>query len=94
MFYEVTASNTLVQAMSPNAMRGRAIAILSCDFSSWRPLELMAGFLGQRFGAPLTVAAGGAACSSDSRLFLEPASAYRSGQQLILANFTPGGIHR
>jgi MFS family permease len=38
MFYEITASNTLIQAMSPEALRGRAIAVLS--FSVWRHSEL------------------------------------------------------
>ena len=96
MFYEVTASNTLVQAMSPNAMRGRAIAILSMLILGVAPFgALMAGFLAQRFGAPLTVAAGGAACLVGALVCsLNLPALTVQARQLILANFTPGGIHR
>jgi len=96
MFYEVTASNTLVQAMSPNAMRGRAIAILSMLILGVAPFgALMAGFLAQRFGAPLTVAAGGVACLVGALVCsLNLPALTVQARQLILANFTPGGIHR
>src|SRR6266478_4594101 len=95
LFYEITASNTLVQAMSPEALRGRAIGILSMLILGMAPFgALMAGFLAQRFGAPLTVAVGGLACAVGSLAcaFKLPALTVQ-GRQLILANFMPAGIN-
>lgn len=96
MFYEITASNTLIQAMSPDALRGRAIAILSMLILGVAPFGvLMARFLAQRFGAPLTVAAGGLACVAGALVCsLNLPALTVQGRQLILANFIPGGIHR
>lgn len=96
LFYQTTASNTLIQAMSPEAMRGRTIGVLSMVVLGVAPLgALMAGLLGQRFGAPLTVAAGGLACIVGSLLcsFNLPALTVQ-GRQLIAANFVPAGIHK
>src|SRR6266478_4344068 len=95
LFYEITASNTLVQAMSPEALRGRAIGILSMLILGVAPFgALMAGFLAERFGAPLTVAVGGLACVVGSLAcsFNLPALTIH-GRQLILANFTPAGVN-
>ena len=95
LFYEITASNTLVQAMSPEAMRGRAIGVLSMLILGVAPFgALMAGFLAQRFGAPLTVAVGGLACvvGSLACAFNLPALTVQ-GRQLLLANFKPAGIN-
>jgi MFS family permease len=96
MFYEITASNTLIQAMSPDAMRGRAIAILSMLTLGVAPFgALAAGFLAQRFGAPLTVALGGFACILGALVcsFNLPTLTVQA-RQLILANYTPAGIHK
>ncbi len=95
LFYVITASNTLVQAMSPEALRGRAISILSMLILGVAPFGvLMAGFLAERFGAPLTVAVGGLACVVGSLAcsFNLPALAVQ-GRQMILANFTPAGVN-
>jgi len=96
LFYQTTASNTLIQAMSPEAMRGRTIGVLSMVVLGVTPFgALMAGLLGQRLGAPLTVAAGGLACIGGSLLcsFNLPALTVQ-GRRLIAANFMPAGIHK
>jgi MFS family permease len=95
MFYETTASNTLIQAMSPNALRGRVIAILSMLILGVAPFgALMAGFLAEHFGAPLTVAAGGLACVAGAALSsLNLPALTVQARQLITANFMPTGIH-
>lgn len=63
LFFQATASNTLIQAMSPGAIRGRTIGILSMSVLGVAPFgALAAGALAERFGAPLTVAASGLAC--------------------------------
>jgi MFS family permease len=96
MFYQITASNTLIQAMSPNALRGRVIAILSMLNLGVVPFgALLAGFLAEHFGAPLTVAVGGLACilgALVSSLNLPVLTV--QARQLIQANFMPAGIHK
>ena len=95
LFYEITASNTLVQAMSPQAMRGRAIGVLSMLILGVAPFgALLAGFLAERLGAVLTVAAGGLACVIGSLACLyDLPSLTIQGRQLLLANFKPAGIN-
>src|SRR5713226_2670471 len=82
LFYEITASNSLVQAMSPNALRGRAIAILSMLILGVAPFgALTAGFLAQHLGPSLTVGIGGLACIAGAVLmFGESARVDGSGQ--------------
>jgi MFS family permease len=96
MFYEITASNTLIQAMSPDALRGRTIGILSMLILGVAPFgALTAGFLAQRFGAPLTVAVGGISCIAGAlACSLDLPALTIQGRQLILANLTPTGIHK
>jgi len=95
MFYQITASNTLIQAMSPNALRGRVIAILSMLILGVVPFgALLAGFLAEHFGAPLTVAVGGLACVAGAVLCSVNLPALTvQARQLITANFMPTGIH-
>lgn len=60
---QMAATNTLLQVMSPDHLRGRVVALYSMMFMGMMPLgSLGAGFTAGRFGAPLTVAVGGAAC--------------------------------
>ena len=95
LFYEITASNTLVQAMSPQAMRGRSIGVLSMLILGIAPFgALLAGFLAERFGAAKIVAAGGLACVIGSLACLyDLPSLTVQGRQLLLANFKPAGIN-
>jgi len=63
MMVQMAASNTLIQAMSPDELRGRVMAVYSMMFMGVAPFgALLAGALAERFGAPFTVAAGGVAC--------------------------------
>src|SRR5579862_6527951 len=60
MMVQMASSNTLVQAMVPDALRGRVMAVYSMMFMGLAPFgALLAGGLADRFGASLTVAAGG-----------------------------------
>jgi len=95
MFYEITASNTLIQAMSPNALRGRVIAILSMLILGVAPFgALSAGFLAEHFGAPLTVAVGGLACVAGAVLCsVNLPTLTVQARQLISANFIATGTH-
>jgi MFS family permease len=94
MFYEITVSNTLIQAMSPNALRGRVIAILSMLILGVVPFgALLAGFLAEHFGAPLTVAVGGLACVAGAVLCsVNLPTLTVQARQLITANFMVTGM--
>src|SRR5262249_56187426 len=60
MMVQMAASNTLVQTMSPDNLRGRVMSVYSMMFMGMAPIgSLLAGALAQRLGAPVTVAAGG-----------------------------------
>lgn len=63
MMVQMSSSNTLIQSMVPDRLRGRVMAIYSATFMGMAPLgALLSGMLAQRVGAPLAVALGGAAC--------------------------------
>ena len=96
MFYEITASNTLIQAMSPEALRGRAIAILSMLVLGVAPFgALTAGILAKHFGAPFTVALGGISCIAGAFVCSVNLPVLTvQGRQLITANFMPSGVHK
>jgi MFS family permease len=65
------ASNTLIQSMVPDDLRGRVMSVYSMMFMGMAPIgSLAAGFAAGRAGAPLTVAAGGAMCVIFGGVFL------------------------
>ena len=62
MMMQFTATNTLIQAMVPDQLRGRVMALYSMMFLGMSPIgSLLAGLLADRIGAPVTVAIGGLA---------------------------------
>lgn len=70
MMMEMASSNTLIQSMVPNRLRGRVMAVYSMMFMGMAPLgALMAGALAAPLGAPVTVATGGAVCIVGGLLF-------------------------
>ncbi len=57
---QMACSNTLIQVMVPDALRGRAMAVYSMMFMGMAPIgALLGGALSDRLGAPLTVDLGG-----------------------------------
>lgn len=59
----MSASNTLIQAMTPDALRGRVMAVYSMMFLGMAPFgALLAGALSLRIGAMPTIALGGVSC--------------------------------
>lgn len=70
MMLQMSSSNTLVQSMVPDELRGRVMAVYSMMFMGMAPMgALMAGSLAGILGAPLTVALGGAICIVGSIIF-------------------------
>jgi len=62
MMLQMACSNTLIQVMVPDALRGRVMAVYSMMFMGMAPIgALFGGALAERLGAPLTVAIGGLA---------------------------------
>lgn len=58
---QMGSTNTLIQAMVPDRLRGRTMAVYSMMFLGMAPFgALISGALAQRIGAPRTVALGGA----------------------------------
>lgn len=67
---QMAASNTLIQSMVPDRLRGRVMAIYAMMFMGVTPFgALMAGLLATTLGAPGTVALGGVACLAGAAVF-------------------------
>jgi len=67
MMLQMASSNTLVQHMVPDRLRGRVMAVYSMMFMGMAPFgALLAGALAHRIGAPATVALGGCVCIAGS----------------------------
>jgi MFS family permease len=67
---QMVASNTVIQKLAPDALRGRVLAVYAMMFMGMQPVgALIGGALAQRIGAQSTVALGGIACLAGSALF-------------------------
>lgn len=93
MMIEMASSNTLIQAMVPDALRGRVMAVYSMMFMGMAPIgALLAGTLAQRIGAPETVALGGAVCIVGALVFGLRLPALRAeAREIIVALQMTGG---
>ncbi|MBX3207883.1 MAG: MFS transporter [Labilithrix sp.] len=64
MMMQMAATNTLIQAMSPDALRGRVMAVYAMMFMGVAPIgALVAGLVATKIGAPATLTLGGIACT-------------------------------
>ncbi len=93
MMLQMSASNTLVQAMVPDQLRGRVMAVYSMMFMGMAPFgALFAGALAHRLGAPVTVAMGAVAAIGGAALFwLQLPKIRIEARQLIIAQAMTGG---
>src|SRR5262249_35441185 len=67
---QMSSSNTLIQTMAPDHLRGRVMALYSMMFVGMAPFgSLMAGAIANHLGAPRTVLLGGLACVAGSLVF-------------------------
>jgi MFS family permease len=70
LMLQMAASNTLLQSMVDDRLRGRVMSFYSMSLIGMAPFgSLLAGALADRVGAPLTVGAGGAVCIATALLF-------------------------
>jgi MFS family permease len=88
---QMGSSNTLIQSMSPDRLRGRVLAAYSMMLMGMAPMgALLAGVLADRIGAPATVAAGGVACGIGAAVFAMHLPGIRQeARELILAQSAP-----
>ena len=87
MMIEMAASNTLIQAMVPDHLRGRVMAVYSMMFMGMAPIgALVAGSLAQSLGAPKTVMLGGVVCIVGAGVFaLRLPRLREEGRRIIIA---------
>jgi MFS family permease len=93
MMTQMSSSNTLIQAMVPDELRGRVMSVYSMMFMGMAPLgAIMAGSLASAIGAPNTVALGGLICILGAIIFgLRLPKLQTEGQQLIVSMQMTGG---
>jgi MFS family permease len=93
MMLQMSSSNTLVQAMVPDHLRGRVMSVYSMMFMGMAPFgALFGGALADRLGAPLTVSMGAVACMGGAALFGLHLSKIRvEARRLIVAQEIAGG---
>ncbi len=93
MMVEMASSNTLIQSMVPDRLRGRVMAVYSMMFMGVAPFgALLAGALATPLGARTTVAIGGAVCVIGGITFGVKLPALRGpARELIIAQQTAAG---
>jgi MFS family permease len=93
MMVQMASSNTLIQAMVPDRLRGRVMSVYSMMFMGMAPLgALLAGVLAHHLGAPWTVAVGGLASIAAAIWFGRHLPSIRAeARELVLAQGMTGG---
>ncbi len=93
MMLQMACSNTLIQSMVPDRLRGRVMALYSMMFMGMAPFgALFAGVVADRLGAPITVALGGVVCMLGAAVFASRLPGLRSeALRLIVAQGMIGG---
>jgi MFS family permease len=93
MMLQMSSSNTLIQAMVPDHLRGRVMSVYSMMFMGMAPFgALLGGALADRLGAPQTVSMGAVACIGGAALFgLHLPKIRVEVRRLIVAQEVAGG---
>ncbi|MGA8074137.1 MAG: MFS transporter [Candidatus Acidiferrales bacterium] len=90
---QTSASNTLLQTMSPDSLRGRVLAVYSMMFMGMAPIgALLAGIVAKHIGAPLTVGIGGVGAIIGSIFFARALPSFRiEARELLIASGMAAG---
>jgi MFS family permease len=93
MMLQMASSNTLIQSMVPDALRGRVMALYSMMFMGMAPFgALLGGAVADKLGAPIAVAIGGLASVAGAFVFGKALPSFRTeARALILAQGVAGG---
>jgi MFS family permease len=92
LMVQMSGSNTLLQTIVPDRMRGRAMSFYAMSLMGMAPFgSLFAGAVATRIGAPHTVAAGGILCIAGALLFrfYLPGLGVEEGSLMIDQSTTP-----
>ena len=94
MMVEMGSSNTLIQSMVPDRLRGRVMSVYSMMFMGMAPIgSLLAGAAADRFGPQLTVAGGGIICLAAACIFWSRLPHIRThARRMIVAQQMAAGI--
>ncbi|MGO9230555.1 MAG: MFS transporter [Bryobacteraceae bacterium] len=87
MMIEMASSNTLLQSMVPDELRGRVMSVYSMVFMGMAPFgALLAGVAAGRFGAPWTITGSGIVCMTAAAVYRTQLARIRGpARQLIAA---------
>jgi MFS family permease len=93
MMVQMASSNTLIQSIVPDRLRGRVMSVYSMMFMGMAPIgALGAGVAAHHLGAPMTLAIGGLVCMLGSAAFGMRLPVMRlEARRLILAQGLAGG---
>jgi MFS family permease len=93
MMIQMASSNTLIQSMVPDRLRGRVMSVYAMTFMGMAPLgALLAGSLAHKLGAPMTVGIGGVVAMVGAGLFGLKLPALRpAAREMIIAQQIAGG---
>ena len=94
MMVEMGSSNTLIQTMSPDRLRGRVMSVYSMMFMGMAPFgAVLSGVIAAHWGAPATVAGGGVICMAAAAVFGSRWPGLRTeARRLIAAAQMAGGV--
>ena len=82
----IAASNTVLQTLADNEMRGRVMSLFSMMLVGMAPFgSLLAGWAADQVGAPLVVALGGGFCVIPGIVFARRLPGLREAAKPILA---------
>ena len=85
MMAQMGATNTLLQVMSPDRLRGRVMALYSMMFIGMSPIgALLGGAVAAKIGAPWTVGIGGSICLAGGILFARKLPAIRGEARALI----------
>jgi MFS family permease len=93
MMIQMASSNTLIQSMVPDRLRGRVMSVYAMTFMGMAPLgALLAGSLAHNLGAPWTVAIGGMIAIIGAAVFALRLPVHRPvAREMIIAQQMAGG---
>src|SRR5215472_10714808 len=93
MMLQMSSSNTLIQSMVPDRLRGRVMSVYAMTFMGMAPLgALLAGSLAHKLGPTWTVAIGGGISVIGAIIFgLKLPSSRPAAREMIIAQQMAGG---
>src|SRR6478736_2913587 len=93
MMIQMASSNTLIQSMVPDRLRGRVMSVYAMTFMGMAPLgALLAGSLAHKLGAPMTIGIGGIVAIVGAAVFGSKLPAIRpAAREMIVAQQMAGG---